>query len=243
MTPETGDLLVRIDGKRPLSQELVAALGVACDRAEERGDRNPVILDVSGAPGEHPDEDVTVGLVSKWERVLHRLERLPAATVAVASGECGGVALEALLATDYRIATASVRLLMPTRAGVTWPGMFLYRLARQADAAAARRAALFGVPITADDAVAMHLIDELTVDVPDALVAATELAGAVPGTELAIRRQLILEAPTVSFEDALGAHLAACDRVLRQVSAGRVDIQDATQPRSSVRSSPLAPGN
>jgi isomerase DpgB len=219
VTGEAG-LVVQVDGRRPLSAGQVSALAGACDRAEDRGDRNTVVLHVSGAPEESSDGDVNVALVSKWERVLRRLERLPAATIAVASGECGGLALEALLATDYRIATASVRLVMPARARATWPGMVLYRLARQAGTAAVRRAVLFGVPIAAADAVAMHLIDELTIDAPGALAAAAELAGAVPGAELAIRRQLMQDAPAVSFEDALGAHLAACDRVLRQASAG-----------------------
>jgi isomerase DpgB len=68
----------------------------------------------------------------------------------------------------------------------------------------------------AADAVAMHLIDELTIDTPGALAAAEDLARAVPGVELAIRRQLMQDAPAVSFEDALGAHLAACDRALRR---------------------------
>jgi isomerase DpgB len=219
VTGEAGDLVIRVDGRCALSAELVTALGAVCDRAEDGGDRNAVILHVSGAPQEPSECDVSVALVSKWERALRRLERLPAATISLASGECGGVALEVLLATDYRIGTASVRLLMPTRAGATWPGMVLYRLARQG-AAAARRAVLFGLPIAAADAVAMHLIDELTTDTPGALVAAEQLAAAVPGAELAIRRQLMQDAQAVSFEDALGAHLAACDRLLRRVSTG-----------------------
>jgi len=220
VTGEAGDLVVRVDGRRPLSAGLVADLAAVCDRAEDRVDRNTVILHVSGAPEEPPDEDVTIALVSKWERVLRRLERLPAATIAVASGECGGLALEALLVTDYRIATASVRLLMPARAQATWPGMILYRLVRQAGAAAVRPAVLFGVPIAAADAVTMRLIDELTADTPGSLAAAEKLAQAIPSAELAIRRQLMQDAPAVSFEDALGAHLAACDRTLRRASAG-----------------------
>ena len=35
------------------------------------------------------------------------------------------------------------------------------------------------------------------------------------GRELAIRRRLLLDATTTSYEDALGAHLAACDRAVR----------------------------
>ena len=212
-------MVVEVNGRHPLSMSLVGVLATVCDRAEDRGDRNTVILHLSGAPEEPLDGDVTVALVSKWERVLRRLERLPAATIAVCSGECGGPALEALLATDYRIATDSVRLLMPSRAGLTWPGMVMYRLVRQAGAAAARRAVLFGSPIVGPEAVAMHLIDELAADTPSALAAAAKLAEAVPGAELAIRRQLMQEAPTVSFEEALGGHLAACDRLLRQASA------------------------
>lgn len=220
MTGESGDLVIRVDGRRPLSAEFVAALGAACDSAEDRGDGNTLIFHVSGAPALPPADNVTVALVSKWERALRRLERLPVATIAVASGKIGGLALEVLLATDYRIATASAHLVMPARAGATWPGMVLYRLARQAGAAAVRRAVLFGVPIVATEAVAMHLIDELTVNTPGALAAAAELAQAVPGAELAIRRQLIQDAEMVSFEEALGAHLAACDRMLRQATAG-----------------------
>lgn len=219
MTGEAG-LVVRVDGRRSLSAGLVAALGAACDSGEDRADRNPVILHVSGIPEGPPGDEVTLALVSKWERVLRRLERLRATTIAVASGECGGVALETLLATDYRIATPSVRLRMPALTRATWPGMVLFRLTRQAGGAAVRRAVLFGDPISAAEAVAVGLIDELTTDTPTALAAAAELAGVIPGAELAIRRQLMQDAHTVSFEDALAAHLAACDRALRQASAG-----------------------
>lgn len=213
-----GDLIICIDGRDPLSAASVAALGAVCDSAEDHGGRSTVIVQVSGAPGESQARDVTVALVSKWERALRRFERLPAATIAVASGDCGGLALDALLATDYRIAAASLRLLVPVAAQATWPGMALYRLARQAGAAAVRRAVMFGVPIEAGDALAMHLVDELTGDAPSALAAAGGLTGTRPGAELAIRRQLMLEAPTVSFEEALGVHLAACDRALRQAA-------------------------
>jgi isomerase DpgB len=220
VTAETVDLILRIDGTRPLSANLVHALAAVCDGAEDGGGRKPVIVHVSGTPEDSLDKELTVALVSKWERGLRRLERLPAATIARASGDCGGIALEALLATDYRIATASVRLLVPVQARVTWPGMALHRLVQQAGAAAVRRAVLFGVPIEAREALAMRLVDELTDDTASALMAAARMTGVFPGAELAIRRQLMLDAPTASFEDALGVHLAACDRVLRRVSAG-----------------------
>jgi isomerase DpgB len=62
-------------------------------------------------------------------------------------------------------------------------------------------------------------VDELTADVEGALAAVADRAGAVDGGELAIRRQLLRDATTISFEEALGGHLAACDRMLRRSAA------------------------
>ena len=133
--------------------------------------------------------------------------------------DCGGPALDALLVADYRIMPAGTRLVMPVVAGATWPGMALYRLAQQAAGAAlARRALLFGTLIGAAEAQAMGIIDEVTADAALALEEAMVVAREAPGAELAIRRQLMLEAMTATFEGALGAHLAACDRALRTVA-------------------------
>jgi isomerase DpgB len=223
MTPDgragPAGLEIWIDGRRPLDAAVVAAVAAVCARSEEREHRNLVIAHVSGAPQEPPPQHLTVALVSKWELALRRLERLPAVTIAVADGDCGGLALDVLLATDHRIGSPGVRLLVPVAGGATWPGMALYRLARQAGESASRPAVLLGAPIEAGQALAMHLIDELTDDPASALAAAAEAAARVTGTELAIRRQLMMEAPTISFEDALGVHLAACDRALRHASA------------------------
>ena len=208
-----------IDGGRPLTTATVAAVGAACDRSEESGHRTVVTVHLSGAPADASPGNLTTALVSKWERALRRLERLPTVTIAVAEGDCGGSALDALLATDYRIASTTVRLLMPTVAGATWPGMVLYRLARQAGETAARRAVLLGTPIEAGDALAMHLVDQLADDPVGALAPVAEAAASLSGTELAIRRQLVMEAPAAAFEDALGVHLAACDRALRRAAA------------------------
>lgn len=212
---------LRIDGSRALTAESVAELGALCDRAEAGDADKFVILRLSGVPGPGWADDLSVALMSKWERGLRRLERLPAVTIAVADDDCGGAALDALLVADYRIMPAGARLVMPIVAGATWPGMALYRLARQAAGAAlARRAVLFGTPIGAAEAQAIGIIDEVTANAALALEYALEVADAALGAELAIRRQLVLEAMSATFEDALGVHLAACDRALRSVAAG-----------------------
>ncbi|MER7178196.1 enoyl-CoA-hydratase DpgB [Streptomyces hyaluromycini] len=208
-----------IDGRQPISAELAAQVGELCDRVEDIAGRGPVVVHVSGTPAQGRNEGLTVATVSRWERALRRLERLPATIVGVADAEVGGPALDALLATDYRIATPSVRLTMPVDSGATWPGMALYRLAQQgSNTAAVRRALLFGHPIAAREALALQLVDEVTEDVAGALAAVAELTGVLSGRELAIRRQLMTDAATTSFEEALGVHLAACDRTLRLVA-------------------------
>lgn len=213
-------LTLRIDGRDPLTAETVAELAGLRNRAEDSDAKRPVILQVSGVPGPGWSSGLPTSVVSKWERELRQLERGTAVTIAVADGDCGGPALDALLVADYRILLAGAQLVMPMVAGATWPGMALYRLARQtAGAALARRAVLFGTPIGAGEAQAMGVVDDVAGDAALALEKAIEVAGAGPGAELAIRRQLMLEAVNTTFEDALGAHLAACDRALRVEAA------------------------
>jgi isomerase DpgB len=219
VTAGTGDLVLRIDGSRPVSTADVDAVLRLCDRAEDNYGAGLLTAYVSGAPHPGWTSELSVGLMTKWERAVRRLERAALITVAVAAGDCGGAALDVLLAADVRVAVSGARLVVATDAGSTWPGMALYRLARQGPAAGLRKAALLGVPIGAEQAVAAGLID-VVVDEPDGVLAEIASAsGAVAGKELAIRRQLMLDAAEHSFEEALGSHLAACDRALRRTAA------------------------
>ncbi|QLQ40520.2 enoyl-CoA-hydratase DpgB [Micromonospora robiginosa] len=214
------EIAIEIDGRRAPGPEQIATVLRACARAEDAVTPAVVVVHVSGAPAGPWPDGVTVGVINKWEQALRRLEQLPAATVAVASGDCGGPALDALLATDYRIAATSARL-VPSRPGAaSWPGMALYRMTRQGSAAdAVRRSVLFGSPITMAEALPVSLVHEVTDDPAAAVAAATARVVTVPGAEVALRRQLMLDAQTVGFEDALGVHLAACDRELRRAAA------------------------
>ncbi|MEV4711681.1 enoyl-CoA-hydratase DpgB [Micromonospora sp. NPDC049374] len=210
-----GDLVLHVDGHQPVSPAVVEAVLAVCDRAEDEYGAGMLTVYVSGAPQPGWTRDVSVGLLTKWERAVRRFERLGMVTVAVSAGDCGGTALDLLLATDIRIAVAGTRLVVSVSADATWPGMALYRLARQGGRL--RRAALLGTPVDAGAATAAGLLDAV-VDQPDDALAevATAVAG-LTGKELAIRRQLMADATERSFEEALGAHLAACDRALRRV--------------------------
>ncbi|MFI1996556.1 enoyl-CoA-hydratase DpgB [Actinoplanes sp. NPDC020271] len=214
-----GDLALHVDGSEPVSPATVEAVLRVCDRAEDGYVTGLLTVHASGAPQPGWAGDVSVGLTTKWERAVRRMERLNLVTVAVATGDCGGTALDLLLAADIRIAVTGARLVVPLSGDATWPGMALYRMARQAGTAWLRRAALLGTPIDAETAVAAGLIGEV-VDRPEQTLAGIAAASAaVSGKEAAIRRQLLLDAGEHSFEEALGSHLAACDRTLRRAVA------------------------
>lgn len=210
------DDVVRVDGAAPLTAATVEAIQQLCDRVEDGHGAGLTTVYVSGAPDAGWTQGLTVGLITKWERALRRLERLATPTAAVASGDVGGPALDALLATDFRIATPPTRLFVSIDGDATWPGMALFRLARYVGGAAVRRAALFGAPIDARQAGELGLFDLVVDSAGPALLELAELAEGVGGKELAIRRQLLADASRTSFEDALGSHLAACDRALRR---------------------------
>lgn len=211
---------LEIDGTLPLTRELVERTHAFADEAEATGGRGDGVVLLSVTGNLTTAAPVDIALVNKWERALRRLERISATTVAVVSGECGGVAFEALLTTDVRIGTPDVLLRLPSGGGRpdAWPGMALHRLANQVGVARVRRAVLFDAPVNAETALSLGILDELAADRAVAEAAAQAFTPPA-GADVAVRRQLLLEATTTTFEDALGRHLAACDRVLREEGA------------------------
>lgn len=222
-----GDAELRIDGSKPLTMASIAAVEAVCAAVESNRATVVLPVHVSGTPGGAWMHGLDVSLVTKWERALRRLERLGATTVAVASGACGGAALDGLLTTDYRVATPDTSLSLAADGDAVWPGMAIFRLAQQAGGARTRRAILFGSQIDAQESVDLGLVDELADDPGKALVAVAERVRTLSGSELAIRRRLMADAASTSFEDALGRHLAACDRALRRSAARAPQLDPA----------------
>ncbi|MER8260686.1 enoyl-CoA-hydratase DpgB [Streptomyces albidoflavus] len=224
---EAAGLHVVVDGSAPLSPETTALIGKVCDELEDaRGGAFAVVRVENGenAPAWWPGPAADVNAVNKWEGALRRLERTPGAVCVTASGTCSGVALDLLLAADHRIVTAGTLLRLPMAGGQVWPGMAVHRLARQLGVARARRLVLLGTGLTAEEGLAAGLLDRVVSErsALDAAVAeATAPLAGVDGTQLAVRRRLLLDAAVTGFEESLGSHLAACDRMLRQLAAGR----------------------
>jgi isomerase DpgB len=218
--PDGLGLTARIDCARPPA-ELTTAVNMVCDQVESRRDKAVVVLHFDAAPDEGREwpGDVTIQEVNRWERAVRRLERLPAVTIAVAQGTCGGPALDLLLAADFRIGAPDLQLMLPVNDGHFWPGMSLYRLVQHVGLAQARQLVLWGVDISLAKARALGLVDQVSADVSEAAHTAAVLRGRISDRETTIRRQLLFEATSVEYDEALGIHLAACDRELRRLRA------------------------
>ncbi|KOX25365.1 MULTISPECIES: enoyl-CoA-hydratase DpgB [Streptomyces] len=212
-TPHTLD----IDGTRPLCPLLIADVNALCDRLEDAGGTTSAVIRLHGTgPAEDWPGDVGIDLVSRWEKALRRLEQGRYPKIVTVEGVCSGPALDVLLTADHRIGTPGLRIAVPVTHDGVWAGMALHRLTHQLGGLHARRLVLFGAELSEQRALAIGLIDQ-TAKNPAAVAArlARRFARLEPA-ELAIRRQLVSEAGTTAFEEALGKHLAACDRTLRR---------------------------
>jgi len=172
-----------------------------------------------GAPTPWPG-DISVQDANRWERAIRRLEHSAAIVITTASGRCGGTALDFLLVSDYRIAGPDFNLELPINSGQFWPGMAIHRLVQQVGLARARQIVLWGQSMDVHLCLSTGLIDEVSEDFASATARLTSLVTGRKGSELAIRRRLLLEATSAPYEEALGPHLAACDRELRRLRRG-----------------------
>ncbi len=208
---------------KPLSRDLVDKVTAVCDEGEDAGANALVCIHLDGSgtaeanrDGAHPAIDV--GLVNHWERALRRLERLPVVTVAVATGEIGGLGLALLLCTDYRLVDEASHLRLAQPGQPPLPGMLLHRLSNQLGVTLTRRMALLERRLDSHEALRHGLIDEVCANVGAAARAVLQDLRQRDLAHASMQRRLILEASSVSYEDALGSHLAACDRVLRHAT-------------------------
>jgi isomerase DpgB len=95
--------------------------------------------------------------------------------------------------------------------------MIIHRLVQQIGITRCRQLLIGRQKLTLQYALHIGLIDEISDDINRVNLIIPELSP-LSNKEFAIRRQLMLEAVTTTFEEALGSHLAACDRELRRLS-------------------------
>jgi isomerase DpgB len=211
---------VEINGARLLSMQLAEELTEALDRAEELDETRALLLHVVGDIGPVSDRlwpgRTDIQSVSRWERALRRLERTDLVTIALVEGACSALALELLLVVDRRISCGNFCAAHTCEESNVWPGMALYRLSRQIGEARARRLYLDATPITTTMALELNVVDETVDDFTTGLARIGHFLKVAPVADFAVRRRLMQESLSTSFDEALGAHLAACDRAIRR---------------------------
>ncbi|WP_306329550.1 enoyl-CoA-hydratase DpgB [Streptomyces venezuelae] len=215
--PAAPDTVLDIDSTRPLCPLLVADVTALCDRMEDAGGASSAVIRLHGTgPAENWPGDVGIDVVSRWERALRRLEQGRFAKIVTVEGVCSGPALDVLLTADHRIGAPGARIAVPVNNGGVWAGMAVHRLTHQLGGLVARRLVLFGAELSARRALSLGLLDQTAKDPAAVAARLAERFARLDAAELAIRRQLVIEAGVTAFEEALGKHLAACDRTLRR---------------------------
>jgi isomerase DpgB len=211
---------IEVNGGGPVCSELTAQLGNAVDQAEDLGAGAIMLIHLVGhldpaAVRPWPGQ-IDVQLVNKWERVLRRIERSNSATILFVEHSCSAVALDLLVVADRRLAGRDFFAPSPVSRGNVWPGMTLYRLARQIGESRARKVMLEADGVSAQRGIDLHIIDEIIDVGTDGADHTARLLRNAPPEDFAIARRLMQDSLSTSFDEALGAHLAACDRTLRR---------------------------
>jgi enoyl-CoA hydratase len=203
------DLASLLEGPRPAAARVVLLAG-AGDRHFSAG------LDLGDRGA-----DELPAFLQEGERRLGRAARAIAASpvpvIGVLNGAAFGGALELAIACDWRIARRGAKLGMPAaRLGVVYAADGLRRFVAAMGPARTRRLFLTGVPVDADEALRIGLVDEV---VPEeglwdaALAAAAEVAKAAPlavaGTRAIVRALEDGAAPGAVAEVAGGARARA----------------------------------
>lgn len=229
---------VRLTLKSPsaLSVDLLQKLNAALDRAEDVGSNAHLEIEICGMdcladftlwPGA-----TDVLIVNKWEQMLRRIERMQTLSAVSAHGHCTAEALELLLVADHRAVSQETYIHLSARNHDVWPSMALHRLCHQIGYARARRSMLFGDMLTGGQLQHWGVVDSIAAGQAPFDVREWRLVANDPG-DLPMRRRLLQDAVESSFDEALGAHLAACDRALKR-RAGKHATPDMQSDETNV---------
>jgi isomerase DpgB len=212
---------IEIDCTTQSANSATSLVNDALDKAEDQSSPSVMLVTILGDsegtnlrdwPGSTDIQSIT-----KWEWALRRIERTPATTIASVEHKCSALALELLLVVDRRLAAADFSLCLPLSEGSIWPSMMLFRLSRLIGDAGTRKLFFEHVTIGAAHALELDIVDEV-IDISNGYSQRIDhFLSHAPLVDLAVRRRLMQDSLSMSFEDALGLHLSACEREIRRV--------------------------
>jgi enoyl-CoA hydratase/carnithine racemase len=165
--------------------------------------------DIGNLSPEHLAEEAADLLTHPFEAALAALDAVDVPVVAALTGHAFGGGLELALACDLRICVTGARLGMPpARLGVVYSPTGLRRFVDAIGSARTRELFLTARPVSAQQALAWGLVNELVEDVAErSLALATEIAALSPLSLTGTKR--VLRALTGPLDPAREAELHA----------------------------------
>jgi enoyl-CoA hydratase/carnithine racemase len=221
----------------------VAELNEVVARLAERGDLRVAVMTGAGrafstgldlnalAAGE-----LTLRHLVAWEDAMTAIERMPLPFIAAINGHCLGGGLQLALVCDYRLAAADALIGLPAVKECLIPSMSVYRLPRLIGAARARALIVTGEPISAAQALACGLVDEVapTAEFARALDERIARFLALPATSVAVSKRLLARAFDLPFE-AFRKEMEAGLRLCLDSSEHRAAMEEIRRRRRPAR--------
>ena len=223
---ETGDVATVTFLRERINMRMVRELTAICDHLEDESSCQVVVF--RGTDGRfstgidfeefRPDTPMDIHGFNKWEKCCVRIERLPKITIAAMEGAVIGGGMQLSLVCDARLATSDVAMqLNEVRQGFL-PGMATFRLAKYIGLGRAKRLIMQCPKLSADEALALGLIDEITHDLDEAIAQTIEAFQPIHPVTLELARRLLNESFATDFENAIGNFLAAQHRAITQTA-------------------------
>lgn len=155
----------------------------------------------------------------RWEKILLRINRLPAITIAIVNGTCMRFSLQLALVCDFRIATIGAVFVSSEIQEGYLPGMGVFLLAKYVGIGVARRILFTGMPVKLTQAKRFGLVDQsCSVDNVDNTISEfVKKFDTVNVRAITLSRRLLTESFCKTYEESIGNFLAAQRIYLNQL--------------------------
>lgn len=216
-----------------LDAELVRALDAALDQAEREPGLKAILVEGQGkhfsfgaSVQEHLPGEVA-GMLRRFHALLLRMLDGPAPTLAVVRGQCLGGGLELVLACQRVFAARDARLGQPEIALGVFAPFASAMLAERVGRRHAEDLCLSGRSVTAEQALAMGLVDELCDADPAEQALAYARQHLLPRSASSLR--FALRAVRDGLKQRLAAELPALERLYLQELMASADAVEGLQ--------------
>ncbi|KJY86265.1 hypothetical protein CWB89_10940 [Pseudoalteromonas piscicida] len=196
---------------------LLEQFNQALNKVEDAACNTCLLIKLTGNVPKHSAQTqlTSTDMTSRWEKVVRRVERCQALTLFIAEGPVGGVMMNLLLACDYKVAQPDLTFNV-FNGPMPICDMTIFRLAHSLTTKDVNNLVLFGNAVGSQQALELGLLDAVVTDTQDYVRAFMAKLNPSVISDIHIRRRLIKDPRSESYEDSLGVFLAASDRAFRR---------------------------